>query len=217
AANVKASPVFNGSTTYGLGSLGKEANGYNVTDGVFGNKLRPYSTPHITKRNFTYYPFHQKPFPFDFANPNMSANTTFTPKAVRKVVDGSKGNFTDFAYKIDGKRAQGMHNAAHLMMGGDLSNPLFSPNDPLFYLHHANLDCIWARWQKRRKANENAFSGGLTQDLANYDRYPVGAPPEASLDSDLPMVGLSDPVKVKDVMNTKNKYLCYRCDDKYDD
>jgi hypothetical protein len=41
-----------------------------------------------------------------------------TPEEVMKLVDGSAGNYTDFAYKLDGVRAQGPHNAAHLMMGG---------------------------------------------------------------------------------------------------
>lgn len=48
----------------------------------------------------------------------MPATDAFTPKAIETIVNGSRGNYTDFAYKIDGARAQGPHNAAHLMMGG---------------------------------------------------------------------------------------------------
>lgn len=32
---------------------------------------------------------------------------------------------------------------AHTNIGGDMQS-MYSPNDPLFYLHHANLDKIWA-------------------------------------------------------------------------
>jgi tyrosinase len=28
----------------------------------------------------------------------------------------------------------------------------FSPNDPIFFLHHANVDRLWARWQTQRLA-----------------------------------------------------------------
>ncbi len=26
----------------------------------------------------------------------------------------------------------------------------FSPNDPIFWLHHANVDRLWANWRARR-------------------------------------------------------------------
>lgn len=36
----------------------------------------------------------------------------------------------------------GMHNMVHVWVGGDMS-PATSPNDPLFYLNHCNVDRIW--------------------------------------------------------------------------
>ena len=56
------------------------------------------------------------------------------------------------------------HNTVHMWVGGinpnpDPNNPFdytgamgdahVSPCDPLFYLHHANIDRIWAGWQKK--------------------------------------------------------------------
>lgn len=38
------------------------------------------------------------------------------------------------------------HNAAHNFVGGHMAGA-FSPNDPIFWLHHANVDRIWAEWQ----------------------------------------------------------------------
>jgi tyrosinase len=55
-----------------------------------------------------------------------------------------------------------MHNAVHGWVGGLLGvspdgRPLYgtmvlstSPNDPVFFLHHANIDRLWAEWQSRR-------------------------------------------------------------------
>lgn len=37
------------------------------------------------------------------------------------------------------------HNGVHNWMGGNMATML-SPTDPLFYLHHANCDRIWASW-----------------------------------------------------------------------
>jgi tyrosinase len=42
----------------------------------------------------------------------------------------------------------------HLYVGGDTRNnggtmtENTSPNDPVFFLHHANIDRIWAQWER---------------------------------------------------------------------
>lgn len=39
-----------------------------------------------------------------------------------------------------------LHNVVHVWIGGDMG-PGTSPNDPVFFLHHCNVDRIWALWQ----------------------------------------------------------------------
>lgn len=39
-----------------------------------------------------------------------------------------------------------LHGRVHLWVGGSMGASS-SPNDPIFWLHHANLDRIWAEWQ----------------------------------------------------------------------
>ena len=41
-----------------------------------------------------------------------------------------------------------LHNRVHLWVGGSML-PMTSPNDPVFFLHHCNVDRIWALWQKK--------------------------------------------------------------------
>jgi len=45
----------------------------------------------------------------------------------------------------------GMHNLVHNWVGGNSGTMLWSssPNDPVFFLHHANIDRLWGAWQKR--------------------------------------------------------------------
>jgi tyrosinase len=43
---------------------------------------------------------------------------------------------------------RGPHNAVHGAVGGAMAT-YGSPRDPLFWLHHANVDRIWAQWQSR--------------------------------------------------------------------
>jgi tyrosinase len=42
----------------------------------------------------------------------------------------------------------GLHNRVHVWVGGDML-PATSPNDPVFYLNHCNVDRIWEAWQER--------------------------------------------------------------------
>lgn len=39
-----------------------------------------------------------------------------------------------------------LHNTVHRFVGGDMMTSA-SPNDPVFFLHHCNIDRIWASWQ----------------------------------------------------------------------
>jgi tyrosinase len=43
----------------------------------------------------------------------------------------------------------GMHNLVHLWVGGNNGTmlPGSSPNDPVFFLHHSNIDRLWSFWQ----------------------------------------------------------------------
>lgn len=41
-----------------------------------------------------------------------------------------------------------LHNRVHVWVGGSML-PMTSPNDPVFFLHHCNVDRIWAMWQAK--------------------------------------------------------------------
>ncbi len=57
---------------------------------------------------------------------------------------------------MEGAIHAGVHNA----VGGDMADKS-SPTDPLFWLHHANIDRIWAKWQ----TSHNATPPNLTEKL----------------------------------------------------
>jgi tyrosinase len=53
-----------------------------------------------------------------------------------------------FRNRLEGWRpgpGPGLHNRVHVWVGGDMA-PATSPNDPVFYLNHANVDRIWEAW-----------------------------------------------------------------------
>ncbi|WP_261765765.1 MULTISPECIES: tyrosinase family protein [Pseudoalteromonas] len=53
-------------------------------------------------------------------------------------------------------------------VGGDMGNPMISPNDPIFWMHHAQIDRIWSEWQKRNPG-EKPYLEGLERKLAPWD------------------------------------------------
>jgi hypothetical protein len=72
-----------------------------------------------------------------------------------------------------------MHNGMHGWIGGpggQMSYPALSPFDPFFYLHHCNIDRIWAMWQADGHADEYPTSGGKAR---RHRRSPSGTPPGA--------------------------------------
>lgn len=51
-----------------------------------------------------------------------------------------------------------MHNLVHMWVGGDMG-PATSPNDPVFFLNHCNVDRIWLQWQLANPARAYAPRG----------------------------------------------------------
>ncbi|MDQ3937568.1 MAG: tyrosinase family protein, partial [Chloroflexota bacterium] len=51
-----------------------------------------------------------------------------------------------------GESGSQLHNRVHLWVGGDMG-PGTSPNDPVFFLHHCNIDRLWALWQHGHPAS----------------------------------------------------------------
>ncbi|KAL2208498.1 Di-copper centre-containing protein [Sarocladium strictum] len=106
-----------------------------------------------------------------------------------------------------------LHGSAHIAIGGnsgDIANVNSSPGDPLFYLHHANLDRVWEQWQRKAPANRNDFSGPDKEWAYPFNFF--GDIPYNNITSDWDLVysGLSGGNKVRDLMHPLKGPLCYK-------
>ena len=72
--------------------------------------------------------------------------------------------------------------------------------DPVFFLHHAQLDRLWWKWQQVSPENAASYNGPREHQSKH----------EADLDDLIRMGEFVNGVKVEDVMSTESELLCYR-------
>jgi tyrosinase len=80
------------------------------------------------------------------------------------------GNITrpSFCNRLEGWYGEGaIHNSVHLWVAGAIQGSMYwmsSPNDPVFFLHHANIDRLWAQWQAANP-NEGYHPTGTDSEI----------------------------------------------------
>ncbi|MEU6999747.1 tyrosinase family protein [Nonomuraea sp. NPDC046570] len=72
-------------------------------------------------------------------------NTLFEPSLATYDLSPYDRTSAGFRNRLEGFTGPGLHNQVHRWVGGDMA-PASSPNDPVFFLHHANVDRIWEGW-----------------------------------------------------------------------
>jgi tyrosinase len=83
----------------------------------------------------------------------------FTPDKILTALQ--KSDFDIFEKGIEGTQHSSVHNICGAA-GGHMGS-MMSPLDPIFWLHHCNVDRLWAQWQD---------AGNLTPSIAaNYDGW----------------------------------------------
>jgi tyrosinase len=117
-----------------------------------------------------------------------------------------------FARRLEGLPGWSMknfHGGGHFGVGGllgsmgDSSN---SPNDPVFYLHHANVDRIWTQWQEQNLIPRILDMGGPI-NMFDYDNV-KGL--NVTLGFKIGLSELAPQIPIAAVMYTRGPMLCYR-------
>ncbi|KAF2270939.1 Di-copper centre-containing protein [Lojkania enalia] len=108
---------------------------------------------------------------------------------------------------IPGSGDIGVHGGGHYSMGGDPGRDLFvSPGDPLFYLHHANIDRTWWIWQSLDK-NTRTGAQGIAGTGTFLNQPPS---PDTTLETPIDLGYAAGPVQtMADLMDTTAGPFCY--------
>lgn len=149
-----------------------------LMEGPFGNWTLRYPTPHCLRRTY---------------DQGDRVSALSYPEELLLYLNQAK--FSDFSLLVEEK-----HAYPHLFVGGKRGDfrPMWSPNDPLFFLHHTFIDYIWFLWQ-RRHPSANPYEG---------DRYRMLAGPDDVL------VPFHD-VKVRSLLDTASDAYCYTYSEEY--
>ena len=90
--------------------------------------------------------------------------TTFDDIAASAQTAMSATTFSSFQNQMNG-----VHGSVHGRVGGDMGSVPSAAYDPIFYLHHANVDRLWAAWQA-------AHPGPLPASEATFALPPFNKP-----------------------------------------
>ena len=125
-----------------------------------------------------------------------SANLITNYNDVLSFQNRMQGNFSAGFY--------GVHTGGHFTICGDPGGDLFSsPGDPMFFLHHGQIDRTWWIWQNLNLApRQDALAGTITLDNDPPSR-------NGTLTDVINMGVLAPSVQIKNVMSTLAGPLYY--------
>ena len=84
---------------------------------------------------------------------NIGAFATLpTAAAVTTVL--ANGTFNTFAPAVEG-----VHNSGHVWVGGTMLSIATAPADPVFWMHHAEIDRLWSVWQGAHAGQNPPLAG----------------------------------------------------------
>ncbi|KAH9246674.1 hypothetical protein BASA81_015769 [Batrachochytrium salamandrivorans] len=92
---------------------------------------------------------------------NLGSTTSFyTPEVIFRMVSTSR-TYDAFRQAVE----QGPHNNVHAGIGGTMAIVAVSTNDPIFMLHHANVDRVWSIWQTLNPKLASTYDGRNSNGL----------------------------------------------------
>ncbi|OSS48079.1 hypothetical protein B5807_06615 [Epicoccum nigrum] len=192
--------------------------------GFGGNGYRVVATPEQNRLNITGSTGGGCVMNGPFALPNFNLNVPiphcltrdFVPWILNRMADSklveevlAQPDYTSVARTIEKMKSfdpSNIHASGHFGVGGILGtmgNAAESPGDPIFYLHHGNLDRIFWAWQQKDLETRLNQVGGPVEPL-DYSGKNV------TLDFTVNIGALAGDVTLKDLLDTEGGTLCYK-------
>ncbi|KAI1207613.1 Di-copper centre-containing protein [Annulohypoxylon truncatum] len=101
------------------------------------------------------------------------------------------------------------HLNSHTFVGGEAADPFSTPNDPVFYLLHAQIDRLWAIWQGQDLEQRTYAIDGNRTFLGLAMDYAPDVPPSLATIEDPMDMGLGWHPKTKEGMPMTENGRCF--------
>lgn len=85
--------------------------------------------------------------------------TSFADIATSAQAAATNDDFDDFQNALNS-----VHGSVHVRVGGNMGSVSLAGFDPIFWLHHANVDRLWAIWQSSHPGALPPVEAGLSLD-----------------------------------------------------
>jgi tyrosinase len=178
-----------------------------VTDGPFAG-LRPILYNHTYIKHCISRGFR------DGETPGRLPGESYSPESIGAIL--RKPAYKELVKDVEFY----LHNSLHQSINGDFKaltaangntftphSPLFLLShrvnccaDPLFFVHHAQLDHVWWRWQRENpRVRLNEYRG----------KHMFNSTGEATVDDVLMYGGFAEDIPVSKIMDTEGGFLCY--------
>lgn len=225
AGDLGSSPEFDGSPTSLSGNgdpskpypgndpaLAENATGGCVTTGPFAN-LQVHlpdlnSFVGVSSVNSSFFNYEPRCFARSFND--TSSRLWLNQTAVDRLL-GSP-DIRSFQFNMDGREGRqfptenffvGPHSAGHQSLGPIMGDFFASPQDPIFFLHHAMVDRTWALWQAQDEKTR------LTALYGTSSMFNDPTTPNVTLETQLHFGILSGPRTIGELMSTHAEDFCY--------
>ncbi|KXH55860.1 hypothetical protein CSAL01_08222 [Colletotrichum salicis] len=195
--------ILNASATAGFGSTSLDANGC-VVDGPYTNVRLTLDTelnrvdPVCLGRDFKQKEYDQ---------------------VAQKITDACMA-LEDYV-NLNNCLGASTHTGGHYAIGGTMDEPSLSPGDPLFFLHHTNLDRLWWQWQAQNESRLTDIGGnnvaqGFFWSSVRPSSLGVNAflpyfndnGNETTLDHVMSMADIAENITIAEVMDIKSDIIC---------
>ncbi|RAH83161.1 tyrosinase central domain protein [Aspergillus japonicus CBS 114.51] len=207
------STIFDGSE-YSLGSNGR-ANDSCVYKGPFANYTSPYPsfpqsiiTDNIQNNGSGTIPswsFDYEPSCFQRGLSDEALRVNNNYSCIDTLLaQPTIGDFQNYLSTPEGDSHYGPHGGGHVAMGGNGADLFTSPTDPVFFLHHAQVDHMWWTWQTMDlDTRRYALNGTMTLENVPPSR-------ELTLEDLLTWGPLSQDRTTRSLMDIQAEPFCYR-------
>ena len=162
----------------------------------FEQQLRAIAGPSLSLPYWDYYKYPRIPAEFTNSSSTNSLYVSRTGSNVYSALSLAPFSSTVINFQRNTSNAfepsieSAPHNPVHNLIGGEMAN-MTSPRDPIFFLHHCNIDRLWNAWVqaggKRVPYTSNPFNSttsnaywsgtfryGPTMTIEKYKTYTPG-------------------------------------------